>query len=251
MTNIIHHIFSLERQTPFVMKVLEALLMPKQINTLLEPEQIDTIVSWARTCKTIFKICTKECEDRLLVLLPTLNPNNTNLVLYKNHLRKWYLHMNSSTPLRWTIFSLLHCPVEKKIQWVILPPNITLWLYRTRIHELLSQTSDNKIHILTLCELLDLVYFTHILVKFPSLIKLQLIRVVLNGRLFNQDISLSNLVTLWIIECDLTDCNLNNWTSSLKKLQKLKWENNKWNTNVNPIIDLTTSINYISIIHTN
>jgi hypothetical protein len=142
-----------------------------------------------------------------------------------------------------------------KIQWIDLPPrkfivnNITvlclkrrtLWLYDTSIDELVSLTSDNEIHTLTLCEPEDLAHFTHILGKFSSLIKLQLIRVMLNESLLNQDISLLNLVTLSIIECDLTDCDLDDWMLSLDNLQKLRWVNNRWNTNVNQIIGLIKS----------
>jgi hypothetical protein len=252
------YIFSLERYPSSVIGVLEA---------LLKLEQINTVVSWAWTCKTILEICTKECKDRLFTLL-TLDPSNTTLVLYKNYIQKWYHYKKSPIPLRWIVSSLLRCPVEKKIQWVILPPrkfivnNITLscperptlWLYKTSTNQLVSQTLDVH-HTLILCEPLDSISLSYIWVNFSSLTKLKLIRATLKGKLFNQNISLSNLVTLWIIECDLTYCNLNSWTSSLKKLQKLKLENNKWDPKINlwhsKIVDLTSSITSVSITHTN
>jgi hypothetical protein len=253
-TNVIYswNTTSVWNNSSFVKGVLEI---------LLEPKQIDTIVSLAWTCKTILEICTKECEARLRTLL-TLDPNNINLVLYKS-IQKWYLFNDSPIPLRWTVSSLLCYPVEKEI-WVILPPRkfivhnitvscpkrVTLCLYNTSIDGLLFQNSDNELHTLTLCELLDLVFITHILIKFPSLTKLRLISARLDGQVSNRHLlSLSNLVTLSIIECDLTDCDLDNWMLLLKNLRELKWENNRSSTNMNQI-DLIKSINSVSIIHT-
>jgi hypothetical protein len=261
------YIFSLERHTPFVNGILRILLMLKQINTLLEPEQIDDIVSWARTCKTILKICTKECETRLLVLLSKLNPNNTNLVLYKNHLRKWYLCKNSSTPLRWTlslllrwiVSLLLRSPFQKRT-WVILPScefrenNITisyvkcrtLWLHNITNEELLSQTPNNEIHTLTLCDCPCLISFLSISDAFPSLIKLKLIRTRLAEKTPIRP-SKFKLLTLSIIECDITSFELNEYMSWFK-LQKLKWKNNIDDI-YTPIL-ITESVNYVSITHT-
>jgi hypothetical protein len=147
----INTLLELEQINTLKPKKTYTLLELEQINTLLKLKRTDTIVSLAWTCKKILEICTKVCEDRLFTLL-TLDPNNTNLVLYKRHIQKWYRYKNSSTPLRWTVFSLLGCPVEKTIQWVILPPrkfivnNITLsclerrmlWLYKTHNQELVS-----------------------------------------------------------------------------------------------------------------
>jgi hypothetical protein len=249
------YIFSLERHTPFVNGVLGILLELKQ-----EPKQIDTIVSWARTCKTILKICTKECEDRLLTLLSKSSPNNRNLVLYKNLLQKWYLFMNSPTPLRCTVSSLLRCPVEKKIR-VILPfcefivhnttisylKCRTLWLHNISNEELLSQTPNNEIHTLTLRGCPRTISFLSILVAFPSLIKLKLIRTKLT-----ESISIRppkfKLVTLSIIECDITSFDLNNCMLWFE-FQKLKWKNNICENIYTPIL-ITKSINYVSITHT-
>jgi hypothetical protein len=254
----------MEQYPPSVIIVLEMLLKPKQTDTLLKLGQIDAIVSWAWTCKKIFKICTEVCEAMLL----TLGPNNTNLVLYEPHSQKRYLYKDSPTPLRWTVFSLLHCPVERKIQWLILlphkfgvnttlpcPRDRTLWLYNTTKDVPLSQIPDNEIHTVILCDPSNYIDLSYIHTFFPLLTKLKLIRAELNGRFFQPSIFLSNLVTLSIIECDLTYCNLNHWMLSMTKLENLKLENNKWDPKVNlwysKIIDLNPSIKSVSITHTN
>jgi hypothetical protein len=237
----------MERLSSFVIGDLES---------LLELEQIDTIVFWAWTCKTILEICTKECEDRLLTLLPTLNPNNTNLILYKSYIQKWYHYRRSLIPLRWTLSLLLRCPVERKIQWVNLLPNTTLpcpkrralWLYKTSINEQTLRTPDNEIHTLTLCDYPDSVNFDSILAIFPSLIKLKVIRTTLI-RSFVINPPIFNLVALSIIECDITKFDLNNWMLRFTKLQKLKLKQNTWNNHMAPRVNLTSSIKSVFIIH--
>jgi hypothetical protein len=268
----------LEQLSSFVKRVLEMLLELEQINTSLKLEQIntsleleqintslklkhrDTIVSLACTCKTILKICTKECEDRLLTLL-TLDPNNINLILYKS-IRKRDLFNDSRTPLCCTVSSLLRCPVEKKTR-VTLPPrklkfdNIiisypkreTLFLYKTDIKELIYQTPDHEIHTLTLCDCPDTFDLFCILLIFPSLIKLKLIRTTFTGNYFASSLN-SSLVTLSIIECDLRDCDIYLCLICFSKLQKLKWENNIYKADMNPTIYLASSINSVSITHT-
>jgi hypothetical protein len=207
------------------------------------------------------KICTKVCEDRLL----TLDPYDTHLFYYKNYIQKQYRYENSSTPLYLTVSLLLRCP-PMEIQFCDLRPrksrvnNTTvsclecqalLWLYGIGTDDMVeSLTLDDKIITLTLCEPEDLVHFADILDKFPSLIKLQLIRVVFDASLFNQHISLPNLVTLSLIECDLTGFSLDNLTmSSMKNLEKLNWVNNR-SASMDQSIDLIPSIHSVSITHT-
>jgi hypothetical protein len=234
----------------------------KQINTSLKLKYRDIIVSLACTCKEILKICTTECEDRLRTLLES-DPNNINLVLYKTHIRKWYLFNNSRTPLRSTVSSLLRCPV-KKITCVTLPPrkfkfdNLTisypergtLCLYNTNINDILFQPSDKEIHTLTLCDCPDTIGFDSILNIFPLLIKLKLIRMTFAEKSHVVIPPNFNLVTLSIIECDLRNCYVYRRLISNLKLQKLKWENNICNANINPKIFLPSSINSVSITHT-
>jgi hypothetical protein len=246
---------SLEPQKTYTLQELEL------INASLKLKRMYTIVSLARTCKTILGICTKECEDRLHTLLKS-GFNHINLVLYKRHIQKWYLFMNSSTPLRFAVYSLLRCSVEKRIR-ATLPPRkfkldnltisyperVTLCLYNTSIDELLSQTPDNEIHTLTLCDCPGIINFLSILIAFPSLINLKLIRTTLIGYPPTKP-STFNLVTLSIIECDITQFYLNNLMLQSLKLQKLKWVNNIWNTNIILIIAPISSINFVSITHT-
>jgi hypothetical protein len=242
---------SLEPQKTYTLQELE------QINTLLKLKRTDTILSLACTCKTILEICKKECEDRLLTSDP---PNNIFLILYKS-IQKWYLCKNSSTPLRCTVSSLLHCPIEKKTRLTLssrefkldnlttsYPKHITLCLYNVGFDELVSQTSDNEVHTLTLCDCPGTINLFPIFITFTSLTKLKLIRTRLIG---NPSIrsSTPNLITLSIIECDMTQFHLNDWISQLLKLQKLKCENNIYKT-VDPTIELSSSINSISITHT-
>jgi hypothetical protein len=247
---------------------IDTLLKLKQINTLPELKQINTslklkyrdiIVSLACTCKEILKICTTECEDRLRTLLES-DPNNINLVLYKTHIRKWYLFNNSRTPLHLTVSSLLRRPVEK-ITRVALPPrkfkfdNLTisypereiLCLYDINIEELSSQTLDHGIHTLILCDSPITFSFHYIFRTFPSLIKLKLIRMTLYGAYFATLLS-SSLITLSIIECNMRDCDIHCWLTCFSKLQKLKWENNI--CNIDTAIHLPSSINSVSITHT-
>jgi hypothetical protein len=216
------------------MKRYPSCVIIRVLEMLLELRQIDTIVFWAWTCKTIFETCTKECEARLL----RLNPNDTHLFFYKDCIWKWYHYKKSPIPLRWIVSSLLRCPVERKIQCVNLPSNITLqrpkrrtlWLYKTSIEELVLQTSDNEIneineiHTLTLCNHPDPVDLAYILGIFPSLVKLKLISARLCRSGFNWNLSSpSNLVTLSIIECDITKSDLNDYMLCFKKLEKLKF----------------------------
>jgi hypothetical protein len=282
----------MERHSTFVKGVLKALLKleqintlkPEQINELLKLEQINTlkpkktytlqeleqiytllklkrtgtILSLASTCKTILEICKKECEDRLLTSDP---PNNINLIFYKS-IQKWYLFMNSPTPLPCIVSSLLRCPVQKKARVILssrefklhnittsCPKHVTLCLYNTSINELVSQTPDNEVHTLTLCDCPGVIDLFPIFTIFPSLTKLKLIRAKLIG---NPSIrsSTPNLITLSIIECDITQFYLNYWILQFLNLQKLKWVNNICETNMIPIILLSSSINSVSITHT-
>jgi hypothetical protein len=250
----------LEQLSSFVKRVLEILLELEQINTSLKLKHRDTIISLACTCKTILKICTKGCEDRLRTLLES-EPNNINLVLYKS-IRKRDLFNDSRTPLCCIVSSLLRCPVEKKTR-VTLPPrkfkfdNLTisypkreiLCLYDININELSFPTPDHEIHTLILCDTPVIFSFQYIFRTFPSLIKLKLIRITFT-REYLAILLNSNLVTLSIIECNLRDCDIYCWLTCFSKLQKLKWENNICNANINPKIFLPSSINSVSITHT-
>jgi hypothetical protein len=229
----------------------------EEIHTLLKLKRTGTILSLASTCKTILEICKKECEDRLLTSDP---PNNIFLILYKS-IQKWYLCKNSPTPLLCTVSSLLRCPVEMKTR-LIIPPrefklhnittshpqHVTLCLYNVGFNELVSQTPDNEVHTLTLCDCLGMFDFLYILTIFPSLTKLKLIRTSLIGNPPREPSTL-NLVTFSIIECDITQFYLNDWIRYFSKLQKLKYENNIYKT-ANPTIELSPSINSVSITHT-
>jgi hypothetical protein len=250
----LEQINTLEPKKTYTLQELE------EIHILLKLKRADTIVSLACTCKTILEICTKKCEDRLRTLLKS-DPNNINLVLYKS-IQKWYLFNDSPIPLRCIISSLLRCPAQKKIRVTLpsrkfivhnitisYPERVTLCLYNTSIDELLSQTPDNEIHTLTLCDCPGIINFLSILIAFPSLINLKLIRTTVMGGLPTKS-STFNLVTLSIIECDITQFYLNDWMLQFLKLQKLKWVNNIWNTNVIPIVLLSSSIHSVSITHT-